>query len=224
MSLYVCGDVHQDIDLGKLTSARFAAKGLSKNDYVLICGDCGAVWDGRGTDRYLQKWYEKKPWTTLFIDGNHENFDLLESYPVSEWNGGNVHRITPSLLHLMRGQVYTLDGRRLFTMGGASSHDKRYRKEGISWWERELPCAEEYAEARRNLAAAGNRTDYIFPHCAGSRLQDIISPEKEKNHLTDFLDTLESISFGAWYFGHYHKDLTADEKHTALFENVICLW
>ena len=70
MSLYVCGDVHQDIDLGKLTSARFAAKGLSKNDYVLICGDCGAVWDGRGTDRYLQKWYDRKPWTTLFIDGN----------------------------------------------------------------------------------------------------------------------------------------------------------
>ncbi len=224
MSLYVCGDVHQDIDLGKLTSARFAAKGLSKNDYVLICGDCGAVWDGRGTDRYLQKWYDRKPWTTLFIDGNHENFDLLESYPVSEWNGGKVRRITPSLIYLMRGQIYTLDGRTLFTMGGASSHDKIYRKEGISWWERELPCAEEYAEARRNLAAVGNRADYIFTHCAGSRLQERIAPEKEKNRLTDFLDSLETLSFGAWYFGHYHKDLCADEKHTALFENVIRLW
>ena len=190
----------------------------------MICGDCGAVWDQGGTDRYLQKWYGDKPWTTLFIDGNHENFDLLESYPVSEWNGGCVRFITPSLIYLMRGQIYTLDGRKIFTMGGASSHDRIYRKPGISWWERELPSEEEYEIARKNLAFAEYRVDYIFTHCAGNRVQDIVSPEKEKNQLTDFLDSLESISFRAWYFGHYHKDFTADERHIAVFENVMRLW
>ena len=224
MSFYVCGDTHQDIDLGKLNSKRFCAKHLNKNDYVLICGDCGAVWDHAGTDRYLQKWYDKKPWTTLFIDGNHENFDLLETYPVCEWNGGLVHFITPSLIHLMRGQIYTIDGRKIFTMGGASSHDKERRKEGFSWWASELPTEEELETARNNLALAENRVDYIFTHCAGNRIQDIISPEKEKNCLTNFLNSLEDVSFQAWYFGHYHTDLQADKKHIALFEKVIQLW
>ena len=224
MSFFVCGDTHQDIDLKKLTSKRFCAKGLTKNDYVLICGDCGALWDHGGTDRYLQGWYDGKPWTTLFIDGNHENFDLLEAYPVSEWNGGLAHIITPSLIHLMRGQVYTVDGRKLFTMGGASSHDRERRKVGVSWWERELPSEEEFALARKNLALAENRVDYIFTHCASGRMQDIVSPEKEKNALTDFLDSLEDGCFREWYFGHYHKDFRADEKHTALFEKIVRLW
>ena len=58
MSFYVCGDTHQDIDLAKLNSKHFPAKDLTKKDYVLICGDCGILWDGANTDRYLRKWYE----------------------------------------------------------------------------------------------------------------------------------------------------------------------
>ena len=224
MSFYVCGDTHQDIDLRKLNSKRFCPKNLNKNDYIFICGDCGAVWDHGGADCYLQKWYDQKPWTTLFIDGNHENFDFLEAYPVCEWNGGLVHFITPSLIHLMRGQIYTIDGRKIFTMGGASSHDKEYRKEGVSWWERELPSEEELETARKNLILSENCVDYVFTHCAGNHLQDIVAPEKDKNRLTDFLDSLENLSFKEWYFGHYHKDMKVDEKHIAIFENVIRLW
>ena len=33
--------------------------------------------------------------------------------------------IRPSVLHLMRGQLYDICGKRIFTMGGASSHDIR---------------------------------------------------------------------------------------------------
>lgn len=60
--------------------------------------------------------------------------------------------------------------------------------------------------------------------CAGNHLQDIVAPEKDKNRLTDFLDSLENLSFKEWYFGHYHKDMKVDEKHIAIFENVIRLW
>ena len=51
-------------------------------------------------------WLEDRPFTTLFCEGNHENFDRLYSYPVEKWNGGNVHKIRPSVIHLMRGQVF----------------------------------------------------------------------------------------------------------------------
>lgn len=224
MSLYVCGDTHGGEDLHKLSSKRFPAHDLTKNDYVLICGDFGAVWDSGPTDFYLRRWFCEKPWTTLFVDGNHENHDLLATYPVTEWNGGKVHIISDSIIHLMRGQVFEIDGHKIFTMGGAASHDKEHRRQGVSWWAGEMPSLEEYAEARANLAAHGNRVEYIFSHCAGGRIQDQLRPYYERDALTDFFDELEEIDYRNWYFGHYHMDKDPDEKHSALFDKVIKLW
>lgn len=68
--IYVVGDTHGDIDLYKLNSKFFPeGKKLTKDDYVIILGDVACVWDGANQDRYLQKWFEAKPWTTLFVDG-----------------------------------------------------------------------------------------------------------------------------------------------------------
>ena len=71
----------------------------------------------------LLDWLDCKSFTTLFVDGNHENFDRLYDYPVENWHGGKVHKIRPSVIHLMRGQVFDIDDRSIFTFGGASSHD-----------------------------------------------------------------------------------------------------
>lgn len=51
-------------------------KNLTKNDYLRITGDFGFVWDGSKTDEYWLNWLNKKPYTVLFVDGNHENFEL----------------------------------------------------------------------------------------------------------------------------------------------------
>lgn len=129
VAIYVTGDTH-----GKAT--RFSAhkwkfgKTLSRGDIVIVAGDFGFVWDGSKTDSYWLDWFESKPWTTCFIDGNHENHDLLSRYPVFTWNQGDVHVVRPHVLHLMRGEVYSIDGTTIFTMGGASSHDMEFRKEG----------------------------------------------------------------------------------------------
>ncbi|MBQ8287559.1 MAG: metallophosphoesterase [Clostridia bacterium] len=224
MSLYVCGDTHGTLDIHKLTTKLFPDREMTEEDYVLVCGDCGAVWDCGPSDAYLRRWFQSKRWTVLFVDGNHENHDALDRYPVTEWKGGKVHRICDSVIHLMRGQVYEIDGHTLFTMGGAASHDKQYRKEGVSWWARELPSPEEYAEALHNLASHTNRVDYVISHCASSRTQAIIDPAYRTDALTDFLDQIEEIDFGHWYFGHYHVDRDLDEKHSALYDRVIKLW
>lgn len=99
---------------------------MTKEDYVIICGDFGGVWNKEvenKEEKHLLDWLEEKPFTTLFVDGNHENFDRLYSYPVELWHGGKVHKIRPSVIHLMRGQIYEIDGKSFFTFGGASSHD-----------------------------------------------------------------------------------------------------
>ena len=133
--IHITGDIHGTISVNKRLNTRNfpQQKQLTKNDYVIIAGDFGLIWDGSKEDQYWLKWLNKtKPFTTLFIDGNHENFDLLEEYPVEIWNGGKVHRINDSVIHLMRGQVFEIEGKKIFTFGGAASHDKEYRKEGKS--------------------------------------------------------------------------------------------
>lgn len=43
----------------------------------------------------------------------------------------------------MRGQVYSLSGKTIFTFGGANSTDKEQRIEHISWWKEEYPNYQE---------------------------------------------------------------------------------
>ena len=71
-------------------------------------------------------WLAQKDFTLLFVDGNHENYDLLAEFPVQMWHGGKVQMIRENVIHLMRGQMFNLQGRRFFTFGGARSHDIVY--------------------------------------------------------------------------------------------------
>lgn len=116
--IYITGDTHGEFE--RFGSHYFDA---AKGDYVIICGDFGNLWDNSNTEKYWRKWLKEKPFTVLFIDGNHENYDMLSAFPITEWNGGKIHKIADNIIHLMRGQVFDIDGIRFFTMGGASSHD-----------------------------------------------------------------------------------------------------
>lgn len=96
---------------------------MTKDDYMIICGDFGAVWNGGEQDDRQLDWLETLPFTVLFVGGNHENYDALNAYPLEQWHGGAVQKIRPHVIHLMRGQAFELQGRTFFTMGGAQSHD-----------------------------------------------------------------------------------------------------
>ena len=115
--IYLTGDTHGTIEIGKLSRANLAVERVEpgEGDFVIILGDFGLVFapDGQSTEeRWWLKWLDEKPWTTLFIDGNHENFARLNALPEEEWRGGRVHRVSESVLHLMRAQIFVLhDGR-----------------------------------------------------------------------------------------------------------------
>lgn len=242
--IYITGDTHADF-------TRFGRSHLTAaaGDYVIVCGDFGGVWDASKESRYWLKWLSDKPFTTLFVDGNHENYDLLNSYPVTEWNGGKVHFITDHIIHLMRGQVFDIDNIRFFTMGGASSHDidagilepdapdfrqKRkqldrqmvlYRVNHISWWREELPSDEEMAEGLRNLNRCGYKVDVILTHCAPNEIQDIYSRGGYRHdRLTDYLEMIKNkCDFKYWFFGHYHANEAIGGKFVLLYDKVLCL-
>lgn len=71
MSIYITGDTHIPIDIRKLTTKYFKEqKELTKDDFVIVCGDFGGVWDGGKHDKYWQSWLQKKNFSTLYAWGN----------------------------------------------------------------------------------------------------------------------------------------------------------
>ena len=121
--IFITGDCHGDYT--KLGYHHFSeGRQLTKNDYVIICGDFG-FWCESQEQTYWMDWLEDRPFTTLWVDGNHENYDLLATISAKEWHGGSVQFFRPSVIHLMRGQVFTIAGKTFFTFGGAQSHDIR---------------------------------------------------------------------------------------------------
>ena len=224
--IFVTGDTHIPLDISKLNSANFPQqKELTKNDYVIICGDFGGVWYGNEKDNHWLNWLEQKNFTTLFVDGNHENFAALAGYEECSWNGGKVQFIRPSVIHLMRGYVFDLEGMKIFAMGGARSSDRMYRTVGVSWWREEMPNAEEIRRARQNLALNDNQVDIMITHDAPQSIARMIDLAKaEDDELMPFFDELRNtVGYRHWYFGHFHVDWKVDECHTALYKKIIQL-
>ncbi len=223
MSIYITGDTHIPIDISKLSTRRWEEqKELTQNDFLIICGDFGGVWNNSKEDKYWQKWLNEKPFKTLFVDGNHENFRLLNNYKIEEFHGGRIHKIMPNVIHLMRGQVFDLNGIKVFTMGGAESVDRIYRKEDVSWWKDEMPRDEEYDEALKNLDRCGWKVNLIISHCAPTNIQSLISAEKSSNKLTDFFESIkQKLTYDKWYFGHYHLDECITSKDIVVYNKII---
>lgn len=225
--IYLTGDTHGTIEIGKLSRANLAVERVEpgEGDFVIILGDFGLVFapDGQSAEeRWWLKWLDEKPWTTLFIDGNHENFARLNALPEEEWRGGRVHRVSESVLHLMRGQIFEIDGRSFFTMGGAASHDRQFRKEGRSWWPEELPSEKELARADAALDTRERQVDYVLTHCAPTLVQGRINPTFLPDRLTEYLQHVrDTTAFHRWYFGHYHVDREYDDGFCALYDCVL---
>ena len=165
----------------------------------------------------------------LFVDGNHENFDNLYSCPVEDWNGGKIHKIRHNLIHLMRGEIYQIDGVTIFTFGGGYSMDKYLRQENVSWWPQEMPSEEEYRNAEQNLQKVDYQVDYIITHTAPSETVYYLSKMRRlgiekiviERPLTTFLDNIRiSVAYKHWYFGHFHVDEELWRNQTAILSTI----
>ena len=253
--IFLTGDTHGDFR--RLSTRIFPEqKQMTKKDYVIILGDFGGIWATNPEDsmeQYWLNWLDKeKPFTTLFVDGNHENYDRLYGYPVRDWNGGKVHEIRPSVFHLLRGQIFRLCGKSFFIFGGARSHDiqdgifeaddpelKRihrmaakgfteyqdlfYRINHVSWWEQELPSAEECREGIANLRPANFEVDYILTHCLPTSLHLLASEGRyEADPLTEYLEQIRELTnYKYWFCGHYHWDHNLTEREKILYSQII---
>ena len=51
--------------------------------YVIVCGDLGLCWAKDKTFDYNCKNFKQKSYTTLWVQGNHENFDMIAEFPMA---------------------------------------------------------------------------------------------------------------------------------------------
>lgn len=201
--IYLTGDCHGNFNrLTKKQRSKLQFN-LTSNDYVIVCGDLGLLWSENRELEYNIKWMSNLPFALLWIQGNHENYNMIKEYPLAEWHGGKVRNIiSDKVILLERGQIFNIEGKSFFTFGGASSHDIEdgildtnsptfkkdkknadknkllYRILDKTWWKEELPNEKEINEARRNLIEVENKVDYIITHCGSSSLQNKLNQFK----------------------------------------------
>ena len=231
MAVFLTGDIHGEMDIGKVEAFAQVAQGLTRSDYLIILGDFGLVWADPPSAKELARldWFERQPWTTLFVDGNHENFDMLEALPVVERYGGRVQDVRPHVTRLMRGETYQIGGHSFFVCGGAHSIDKEWRVPQVSWWPQEVPSADE----RKRIAEAATqvgKVEYVLTHCPPTgqyeryraRYAGFWGPDDE---YTAWLEehVEGAFAYKRWFFGHLHMDLPLDEPYTCLYNQVFDL-
>jgi hypothetical protein len=203
---------------------------LTKDDYVIIVGDFGLVWNIEGfiskEEIYWTKWLTDKPWTTLFIDGNHENFDRLDKLESTNMFNADVGIVNDSIFHLRRGRVYQIGDIKTFVMGGAMSIDKESRSICSSWWPQEIPSWAEFDFGLTNLEKHGHEVDLILTHTMplsiiSQMFGDCYDRTKAFDPTCKYLDAVrERTNFQRWFCGHFHDDIILD-RFTLIYESII---
>ena len=250
--IYITGDTHGDFR--RFSTKRFPVlKEMTKDDIVMVTGDFGLILDkdeSSPNEKHKINWLNAKPFTTVFVDGNHENFDrLFSESPLVPFHDGLAYQISDSIFWLKRGEVFEFEGEYYWAFGGAQTHDtehflvkdgpggirhyknvvnvlKRnnefYRTLGEDWWPQEMPSTEEMEHGLKNLEAVHWKVDYVITHCAPTSLfKPLNAVGMEPNYLTDYFeDIADKIEFKNWFFGHHHRDMELG-KFRALYHDII---
>lgn len=192
---------------------------LKETDTVIIAGDFGFIWD-KTWRKNIETIEEIIPGNICFIDGNHENFDLLNEHGKQVDFAGSVSKKFGERTYwLQRGCLYKIEDKNIFTFGGAISYDKERRIENLSWWKEENPAEEEYALGERIFENNIYEIDYVITHDAPMswvtyKYNINIDIEEFKIHRV-FEEWYQKIydkpKFKKWYFGHHHVEDTYDK-------------
>jgi len=224
----ITGDLHGGTDIWKVGSTAWPfGQRLTKSDYLFVAGDSGLWFSDTPNERGIRTWLNEQPWTTLIVDGNHENFDLMETYPDETMFGGKVKVMDSSTFWLRRGEVYEIDYSKIFVFGGADSIDKDQRMPGRSWWPQEIPTRAEFENAERNLTLHNWEVDFVISHtCPHAEVESFVKPgygvswKRFEDPTTYMLQELkDKLKFRKWYFGHFHKDKEIGRFH-ALYNTI----
>jgi TPR repeat protein/glycosyltransferase involved in cell wall biosynthesis/predicted phosphohydrolase len=214
----VVADIHGHLRL-EFLDRELSQYHLQKNDVVIILGDAGIIWSNP-MNEIVQKFYSNLPCIVLFLDGNHENYELLYQLKRTNLYGAEVHKVLKNVYHLIRGNVYLINGLKYFVFGGAYSIKREDSYSHIPVWDEEMPNDKEYARGKKRLKENDWTIDIILTHQAPRSVLDNIKYLYSMNEikLLDYLESIKgTVTYSKWYFGHIHRDLRIN-KFISIYE------
>jgi len=201
MKFLILGDVHAYWEDMNVTIAK-AIREHPDITHIVQVGDFGyGPWTGSKPFKASKGFFSDEEMEVynnaekLWLDGNHEDHDLLEQ-DCGAWQ--------PGWKYMPRGSVLEVDGYRVMFFGGASSIDKPHRIPHVSWWPQESITQAQVLEALND----DGPIDAIFSHEHPAAVP--YSDERYNNELfgrsdKEGLDALrQHFRPDFWFFGHHH--------------------
>ena len=234
--IHLVGDIHGKPDILSKKNKNKMDDPIEDDDIIIFLGDFGLFWYDNPSkeEKYWLDWLTKKPNTIMFLDGNHENHNVIEQFPEEERYGGKVgiHKTDyGEIIHLKRGEIYTIENETFLVLGGALSIDKIYRRENKSWWPQELWSKDQEHNALDNLTEKHWDVDYVLSHtCPDSVIFSVIDGFSPKiaDPTSKFFEFIANrLEFKGWFFGHFHVDRNfmdpAEDFYACLYQKPLSL-
>ena len=222
--IYITGDMHGDTDRLSKTELSMMRSG----DTLIVCGDFGFIWNNDTKETQFLNRLGKRKYNICFVDGTHENFDALSDFPVVMWNGGRAHKIRDNVYHLMRGQVFEIEKKKIFTMGGGEDPELDLHETYDLSERKEIPSSQEMLNGVSNLEKHDYKVDYIITHEPPAKIRDFLLVSSNKSlrvtALGAYFDELsQQTEFKKWYFASLHVDKFISDSFSSLFRNIVTI-
>ena len=155
--IYLISDIHGDINFKGLNDYLNVA---TDDDLLIVLGDICLNFEKTIENEEFTKFFLSINKNVAFIDGNHENFEYLNRFPIEDWNGGKVRRLSNYVVYMQRGSIYTINKLTFFTFGGCKSSAK-WKEMGL-YYQGETATEQQYNFAIKNLKKSTLKTPL---HC-----------------------------------------------------------
>ena len=253
MTIYLTGDTHGQV-IERFSYRQYPdLRNLTSDDFMFVLGDFGQPFgktfynEAKNVFRFLND----KPWTTIVVGGNHDDYDYWESCPQVSFYGGVARQATfdneiYSVFFVDHITIFDIDNEHILCIPKAESHDiwnlldpedndfkskkrqlKRskqfFRVKHESWWPQEKMDVEE------NMSFMEQHEDehftLILSHDAPSMITKFLSSGPGRLNPTEgerYLEVLRQyLDFEAWFHGHFHLDIGWPSQYD---ERIACLY
>lgn len=234
----VISDVHFPSNKTRQKEVEDNLKNLSGIRALFICGD---FTDNRkdtapGEPMKLPDYIKNLPYPVFFIDGNHEDYDVLKRLPQIDENEKemifqtsgceldtqNTKKAADGVYYLERGSICKIDGFSILLIGGSTTGPGYKKNHPDIWQPDEDLTAEDNMRIETALKGVENKVDLIFTHTVPTCMVKAWFPEKDLSVTNAILEQVwRTTSYRHWMFGHFHEDIDYPENFHCLYHDVM---
>lgn len=184
------------------------------NDLIKGLFICGDFTDNRNDaldqPMRLPDYIKGLPWPVFFIDGNHEDYEVLkrlEGIDLENLSGAGAKRAADGIFYLQRGSCCVADGMRILAIGGSTS-GPGYKKRHIDIWQPEEDISEKERRQIYNTLEENNYNfDIVLTHTLPETRMKQWYEQKDRSVTNEIIENVfKEIEYRQWFFGHFHCD------------------